>query len=320
MNRQTTPPAMRGLVLDADAPIGVRMREDLPLPSPKRGEVRVRVAYASVTGHEFDLARSVLVRLARFLRRAPGEVQTGLEFAGIVDTDGTVFTRGERVFGYVDMLAGSKPHGEYLTIPQAYLARAPRGLPLEQAAALPMSAQTALVALREVAQVQPGHRVLVLGASGGVGVMAVQIAAILQARVTAVASARHHARLSELGAAHTEDYRDTPLSRMTGQFEVVVDFSSRAYLSQVRHLLTRDGVFIPADPLRNIVDVVRSRRAKWLMVDRGDGPKLQEIAAWVEQGRLRPMIDDVFELADWRAAVARGHERGRLGRTMLHLG
>ncbi|MEM7156321.1 MAG: NAD(P)-dependent alcohol dehydrogenase [Myxococcota bacterium] len=320
MTRPSTPSTMRGLVLDPSAEIGVRLREDLTLPTPKKGEIRVQVAYSSVNGHEFELARNPLVRLTRRLRRAPGEVQTGLEFAGVVDADGASFSRGERVFGYVDMIAGWKPHGEFLAIPEAYVARAPEGVPLARAAALPMSAQTALVALREVAGVQPGQHTLILGASGGVGVMAVQIARILGAEVTAVASAKVHERLADLGATQTVDYRQTPLEHMTGSFDAILDFSRTAYLSHVRHLLADGGMFIPADPLRNIVDVTLSRRAKWLMVDRGDRALLEEIARWVEQGRLEPIVDEVFEFARWPAAVTRSHERGRLGRTMLHFG
>jgi len=147
--------------------------------------------------------------------------------------------------------------------------------------------------------------------------MAVQIARILDAEVTAVASRKHHPRLRELGASDAVDYRDAPLERMVGSFDAVLDFSSTAYLSQVRHLLADGGVFVPADPMRNLADIVLSRRAKWLMVDRGDGRLLQEVGGWVDEGRLHPMLDEVFELQDWDRAVARGHERGRLGRTVL---
>lgn len=320
MTRELEPETMHGLVLDTHAETGVCLRGGLPLPAPKAGEILVRVDAASVTGHEFALARNPLVRLTRALRCAPGQVTTGLEFAGIVERDGQRFAAGDRVFGYVDMIAGGKPHAQYVAIPEDYVARAPQGVPLEQAAALPMSAQTALVALREVAAIGPGHRVLILGASGGVGVMAIQIARILGAEVTAVASAKHHVRLRQLGASRTVDYRASSLEDMEGAFEAVLDFSSTAYVSDVRHLLADAGVFVPADPMRNLVDIVRSRRAKWLMVGRGDGRLLQEIASWVEQGRLSPMLDEVFELEDWARAVARGHERGRLGRTILRFG
>ena len=311
---------MRGLVLDPSESTGIRLRDDLAVPIPKAGEIRVRVAYASVNSYELDIARNPLVRLIQFVRRAPGEVRTGLEFSGTADTDGLEFAAGDPVFGYVEMIGGWKPHGEYLAIPERYVAHAPKGMPLDRAAALPMSAQTALVALQQVARVQPGQRVLVLGASGGVGVMVVQIARILGAEVTAVAGKRHHARLSELGATHTSDYRGTPLDRMTGSFDAILDFSRTAYLSEVRHLLADGGVFIPADPVRNIRDVTLSRRAKYLMVDRGDSALLRQIARWAEEGKIESMVDEVFELDDWPVAVKRSRERGRLGRTMLQLG
>lgn len=310
---------MRGLALDLDAHTHVRMRDDLTFPSPKAGEVRVRVTHSTINGHEFALARDPLLRVLAWLRRAPGEVRTGLEFAGIVDTDGLEFKAGDAVMGYVDMIAGWRPHAEYVAIPEAYLAPAPAGMPLAQASTLPMSGLTALVALREVARVQPGQRVLIVGASGGVGVMAVQIARILGAEVTALASSRHHASLAKLGAARCVDYRETPISALQGSFDAILDFSSTLRLAELTHLLTPEAVFIPADPIRNLGDVLRSRRARWLMVDKGDGPRLRELGAWVEAGELVSVVSETFAFGDWEQAVARSHERGRLGRTVLEL-
>ena len=308
---------MRGLALDPHTDKLVRLRDDLALPSTKPGEILVRVTHATVNGHEFELANSRFGRFLAWISRAPGEVRTGLEFAGIVDSEGDSFRKGDAVMGYVDMLAGWHPHADYVAIPEAYVASVPRGMPLAQAAALPMSALTALVALRDVACIQPGQRVLVLGASGGVGVMAVQIARIFGAEVTAIASAPHHERLASLGAQRTIDYSETPIAQISGRFDAILEFSNTLALSQVEHLLTPTGVFVPADPIKNLGDVLWSRHAKWLMVDKGDGPRLREIAAWVEEGRLEAVISETFELEQWERAVARSHERGRIGRTVL---
>lgn len=310
-------PTMRGLVPDPANRSTVLLRQDLAVPEPGPGEIRVRVTHSTVNGHEFELAHHPMVRLIGWLRGMPGEVRTGLEFAGIVDTDGELFDRGETVMGYVDLGSGGRPHADYVVIPEAYVAPTPHGMPLAKASALPMSALTAFVALRRVARVRAGDEVLILGASGGVGVMAVQIASLLGASVTAVASASHHEALHSLGAVHTVDYRQTSLAEMKGSFHAILDFSDQNDLSGVRHLLSARGVFVPADPLKRFGDIALSKRAKWLMVDRGDGPLLQRIARWVEAGRLDAIVDDVFTIDDWSAAVARSHERGRLGRTVL---
>ncbi|MEM6930098.1 MAG: NAD(P)-dependent alcohol dehydrogenase [Myxococcota bacterium] len=312
-----TASTMRGLVLDPRAPHSVRLRDDLPVPDPRPGEIRVRVTHSTVNGHELELALNPLVRGLGWLRGARGEVRTGLEFSGVVDIGGELFDEGESVMGYVEITAGARPHADYVVIPEIYVAPAPRGMPLAEAAALPMSALTALVAITRVARVRPGHEVLILGASGGVGVMAVQIARIVGASVTAVASSPHHDALHDLGATRTIDYRNTPVGELTGRYDAVLDFTSRTDLREVRHLLSANGVFVPADPFRNLGDVLGSRRAKWLMVDRGDGLRLQRIARWVEADRLGAVVSEVFEMSDWEAAVARSHERGRLGRTVL---
>jgi len=314
MNESTK---MRGLVLDQAAPLGVHMREDLDIPQPGPGQVRVRISHTSVNGHEFELAQNRFVRLTQLFTSAPGEVRTGLEFSGVVDTTGALFERGQLVMGYVDVIAGWKPHAEYIVIPEAYIAPAPRGIALAEAAALPMSGQTALVALRDVAEVRAGQEVLILGASGGVGVMAVQLARILGARITAVASSKHHARLARLGAHRTIDYRETPVGQMSGAFDAILDFSSTTYLKDVAHVLAPDGVFIPGDPMRNLLDIMLHKRARWLLVDKGDTALLTELGAWAEQGELEAVVNDVFTWSDWGDAVAKSHERGHIGRTIM---
>lgn len=310
-------PKMRGLALDRRAAHHVRLRSDLARPEPRGGEVVVRVSHATVNGHEFDLAANPLTRVLAWLRRAPGEVRTGLEFAGVVETDGEAFRTGESVMGYVDMIAGWRPHAEFVAIPEAYLARVPEGVSLERASTLPMSGLTALAAVRDIARVGPGHSVLLVGATGGVGVLALQIARKLGASTTVFASSQHHAALRRLGATHAVDYREVPLSALEGPFDAVLDFSATLRVSQIGHLLAPEGVFVPADPIRNLGDVLFSRRTRWLMVDRGDGPRLRELGQWVADGDVELVLDRVFALSDWEQAVERGHTRGRMGRAVL---
>ncbi len=309
--------SMSGLAFDRAAPLRVQLRHDLPRPEPREGEVLVRVTHTTINGHEFELAQHPLLRLLAALGVAPGRVRTGLEFAGVVASQGADFGLGDRVMGYVDLMRGWRAHAGWLAIPEAYLAQAPTQVSPAQAAALPMSALTALVALREVAQVQPGQRVLIVGASGGVGVLAVQIARLLGAVPTAVATAQHHARLLSLGAAEAIDYRHTPVEALRGAYAAVLDFSNTLRWRQVRHLLESDGHFVPADPYANLLDIVLRRAVRWLMVDKGDSAKLAEIAAWVDAGQLQVEVSAELPLHDWAQAVERSHERGHLGRTVL---
>ncbi|MBX2803192.1 MAG: NADP-dependent oxidoreductase [Myxococcales bacterium] len=309
--------SMRGLVFDARAPALVRLRDDLSPPSAGRGEVCVRVTHSTVNGHEFELARHPMFRVLSFLKGARGPVRTGLEFAGVVATDGETVRTGDRVMGYVDLLAGHRPHADYVTIPEPYLGPVPAGVSLAQASTLPMSGLTALAALRDVAGVEAGQHVLVIGAAGGVGVLAVQIARILGASATAMATQAHHARLQALGATRTIDHRRTPIADLEGSFDAILDFSDTLRLRDVGHLLTRQGTFVPADPVANLPSIVTSSRVGYLMVDRGDASRLAELAAWVEAGRLQPVVDQSFPLDHWQQAVSHSHTRGRMGRTVL---
>ncbi len=311
------PATMCGLAFRPKTDLLVQLEDGLPLPHVKKGEVLVRVTHSTVNSHEFELAQLALMRTVMFLSGARGPVKTGLEFAGVVASDGAAFREGDAVMGYINMYSGARPHAEYVSIPEAYLSRVPASVSPAEASTLPMSGLTALTALRDVAKVKPGQDVLVLGATGGVGVLTVQIAKHLGATVTAVASQAHHDRLRQLGASHTVDYRQTPITDMKGPFHAILDFSNTRSLKDVRHLLTSDGVFVPADPVRNALDILLSRHAAYLMVDRGSTEGLEELAGWVDEGILSTVTDQVFPLDQWRDAVARSHQRGRLGRTVL---
>jgi len=313
----SVPTTMRGLVPDATQPHLVRLSDHLALPVPKKGEVLVRVTDTTVNGHEFELARKGSVRLMAWLYGARGEVRSGLEFSGVVASNGETFRQGDRVMGYVEMIAGYKPHADYVAIPEAYIARVPNTVSMAEASTLPMSGLTALVAVRDVAAVKDGQSVLIAGASGGVGVLAVQLAKRAGARVTAVASSTHEAALRARGADDVIDYRETPIAEIPGPFDAVFDFSDTLTFKQVKPLLAPHGAYVAADPLRNLTDILLHKQAKYLMVDRGRTGGLDEIAQLVDRGELSPVVDRMFSATAWQDAVAYAHTRGRFGRTVL---
>lgn len=307
---------MKGIVFHNKQP---KLRDDLPIPSPKTGEVLVRVSHSTVNGHEIEVASSAGLRLLGKLMGARGEVRTGLEFAGTVKSEGARFTVGDRVIGYVDMTRGWKPHAEFVAINEGYIAHRPEELSPQMASAIPMSGQTALVALRDIGEIQGEDRVLVLGAAGGVGVMAVQIASTLGAHVTAVAQQKHHPLLLELGADITVDSRELNLSDLSGEYKLVLDLTTTYRFRHVRHLLGDRGCFVPANPLSSLWDILFRRQARYLWVDRGDTAKLDTLAAWAVSDKLDPVIDQVYPLHEADAAFSRGMARGKAGRVVLAL-
>ena len=291
-----------------------------PIRGP--GEVKVQVHYASLNPTDADIARGDL-DLFLWLYRARSPVKTGLEFSGTVTEGSARFAVGTKVFGYTHLMKCPKTHRDVLSIPEDYIAEMPEGMSFAQAAAFPLGAQTSLVALRDVACLGPGQSVLILGASGGLGVYAIQIARAMQVSVTGVAGPDGLKIMQDLGADEVIDYRKTPLAKISGSFDAVLDLSTHYTFSETRHLLKRNGTFVPADPMKNLWtfagNPLRSQKAGYLLVDRGDRAVLTELARQVSDGSLKVGPYTEFDFEDFEAAFASLNEPGRIGRTVLRL-
>ncbi len=291
-------------------------------PIRRSGEVKVQVHYASLNPTDADIARGDL-DLFLWLYRSRSLVRTGLEFSGTVMEGTARFAKGAKVFGYTHLMKGPKTHQDIISIPEDYIASIPEGMNFAQAAAFPLGAQTSLVALRDVAGLTKEKSVLILGASGGLGVYAIQIAKALQLSVTAVAGPSGQKIMTDLGADQVIDYRQTPLEKIEGTFDAVLDLSARYRFNEIRHLLTTNGVFVPADPMKNLSttagNVFRHKKAGFLMVEHGNHSLLTELAGWITDGSLKIGPYAEFDFDDFEAAFTSLGEPGRIGRTVLRL-
>ncbi len=310
---------MKGLVVRDGRYI---LNEGLELPVVKMGHALVRVVYASVNPTDLDIMKGKYDLWLKLLRyRHP--VKTGLEFSGVVEAGSDRFKKGDRVFGYVDFMNGPKSHQEYLLVNEDYMAHMPSNLSFEQAAAIPLGALTSLVALETKGDISRNSEVLINGASGGLGVYAVQIAKIFGARVTAVAGPGQEAFLSDLGADHVIDYQQTDIKTLKEEFDLIFDLTTKVRFKSIKHLLSKNGRFIPADPMKNAVDflnnAVGSKQTKYLFVQYGNYEKLTRVAGWVEEGRLTPQIDSEFSFSEFNTAFERVSEKGRKGRIVLRI-
>jgi NADPH:quinone reductase-like Zn-dependent oxidoreductase len=308
---------MKGLVVEDRQ---ICLKEGLELPMPRKKEVLVKVHCSSVT--PFDVAMvegkyDLYFKLYGF--RSP--IKTGLEFSGVVEQSGEVFKEGEKVFGYVDLMRGLKAHGEYIAIREDYMARAPSSLSFEEAASLPLGALTSYIALSELGEVAEGHRLLIIGAAGGLGVYAVQLGRLFGAHVTAVAGPGQSDFLHAMGAEAIFNYTQTDLKELRDTFDLILDLTAHYRFSTLKPFLNPKGRFIPADPLKSSMDFALSlfsaKKAMYMMVDKGDYEKLTRIADWVQNRKLIPVVDTTFALSDYRKAFERAQEKGRQGRVVL---
>jgi NADPH:quinone reductase-like Zn-dependent oxidoreductase len=268
-------PGMKAIAQHCYGPPQVLRYEDVPKPSPQQHEVLVRVRAASVNPLDWHYVRGTpyLVRLDAGVGR-PENTRFGVDFAGTVESVGPGVNRfrvGDDVFG------GRKgAFAQYLIVrDDRALVLKPANLSFEQAAALPIAATTALQALRDKGRVQSGQKVLINGASGGVGTFAVQIARAYGADVTGICSTRNVDMVRKLGAQHVIDYTREDVTRGTEHFDLIIDTVGNHGLLDYRRILNPHGTF---------VIVGGSDTGNWL------GPLLRPLHALM----LRPFVSQTF--------------------------
>lgn len=301
-------PMMRAALFTEYGPPEVLKVVDVPRPHHGPAEVLVRVEAASVNGG--DLAkREGKLRLASG-RRFPKSI--GIDFVGVVVELGdgaTGLTVGDRVWGTVAEGSATGSAAEYVAVPAGRVSAAPSGLGPTEAVTLLAGGTTALTALRDTARLRHGERVLVRGGAGGVGSVAVQVAKMLGAHVTALASESSTDFVRGLGADQVIDYRTDP--RELEPYDVIFD-TRGSQLRQFRSRLTRKGrmVTITVDfdrPLRSLAYVAASamhgtRRVR-VLLGNPDRTLLDEVARAAEAGLLRPVVVDTLPLTD----ISRAH-------------
>ena len=309
---------MKGLVVDSNKKFV--LKDDLIRPVPEQDEILIKVHSASV--NPFD-AESAQGRFDAYFTEyeVDKEVQSGLEFSGVVESDGKRFKRGDQVFGYVNMITGWKSHAEFIAINEDFLALMPANLSFPEAAALPLGALTTLVALQDLGHLESGMKLLINGAAGGLGIQGIQIAKLLGAHVTAIAGSSQAEYLQSHGADEVYDYNQMSINELAGinvkDFDVILDLTNKQKLEDMKQLLTPKGVFIPAEPNEENGGESEDPQVAYLMVMQGDYEKLTKIANWVSEGKLKPVVDKAFNFSDYLAALSRLEERGRRGRIVM---
>jgi NADPH:quinone reductase-like Zn-dependent oxidoreductase len=330
----TTQPEARSVVTTMQAVVQDEYRdtadvlrlEQVARPEPGPGEVLVRVAAAGVDRGVWHLmaGKPYAARLA-FGLRAPKNRVRGSEFAGRVEAigDGVTAVRpGDRVYGI-----GAGSFAQYVLAPEGKVAPAPAGLSDIQAAAVPVSASTALQAVRDHGRVTDGQQVLVIGASGGVGSFAVQIAKAFGAEVTGVARTDKLDLVRSLGADQVVDHTTDDVTASDRRYDVVLDIGGNTPVRRLRRVLTPRGtlVIVGGEGKGRWLGMGRQLRAAALspfvgqrlgfFVNRGNAADLVVLAGLIESGQVTPAVDRTFPLAEAAAAVSymsEGRARGKV--------
>jgi NADPH:quinone reductase-like Zn-dependent oxidoreductase len=299
-------------------PPSVLTLQDVGLPAVGDDDVLVRVRAAAVNAGDLHFMRGMpyVFRAMAGLTR-PKDNGLGNDFAGEVEAVGanvTALQPGDEVFGY-----GKGALAEYVSVPHtAAVLNKPGNLTFEQAAAVPTAAFTALMGLRDKGRVQPGQRVLINGAAGGVGTFAVQIAKALGATVTAVCSTRNVDLVRSLGADDVVDYRRTDFAYAGRRYDVVFDLVANRSLRDLRRALTPTGTLVlsgggvseggslvgPMGVTIRAMLASRFIRQRVVRLDvPADGANLAALRAFVEAGSVRPVIDRTFPLSEAAEAI-----------------
>ncbi len=288
-----------------------------PRPCPGATQLLVRVAASSVNPVDWKLHDGGY----RYLTPIRFPSVPGFDVAGEVVEVGervTRFAAGDRVYAMLDTRPGGAS-AEYALVGEAAAARAPATLSMREAAAIPLAGLTALQCLRDLGHIAHGHHVLIIGAAGGVGHFAVQIAKAYGATVTAVCSSRHVKLVQSIGADEVIDYtRQAGVG--VGPYDVVLDLIVRAPLRDFLRRLTPDGVYVASLPsptrlAANLLLPLFSRRRVRIARVQPRGSDLDALRVLCEGNKLRPAIDRVFSLQELPAAHAysqQGHTAGKI--------
>ncbi|MEU5903204.1 NAD(P)-dependent alcohol dehydrogenase [Micromonospora sp. NPDC047467] len=311
---------MKAIVQDRYGPPETLQLADVDMPVPADDEVLVRVEAAALNAYDWHIMRGEprMARLAMGGSRPRARIR-GRDFAGRVEAVGADVGQvrpGDAVFG--DLGDANGAFAEYVCVPANLVAPTPANLTPQQAAALPLAGVTALMGLCDVAQVQPGHRVLVNGASGGVGTLAVQLAKALGATVTGVCSTRNVDLVRALGADHIVDYTRDDFTHDARRHDVVFDLVGNRSLTALRRALTPTGTLVLSGggvyhgrslvgPVwllargRLLAPFVRQRIVT--LTAAPSRQHLESLRAHAEAGRLTPIVDRTYPLHEVPDAI-----------------
>lgn len=318
-------------IVYCDYGVGNLKLEDVEKPTPTDDQLLVRVRAASVNPLDWHFIEGTpyIMRAMGVGLRKPKDVRLGVDFSGVVEAVGknvTQFKPGDEVFG-----GRGGAFAEYVCVrADRGVALKPANLTFEQAASINIAGITALQGLRDKGKVQAGQKVLINGASGGVGTFAVQIAKSLGAEVTGVCSTRNLELVRSLGADHVIDYTKEDFAKMGQHYDVIIDNVPNHSLSECRNILNPKGIYVmiggggPNDnrwlgPFGRLIQAMLTKpfvnQEMGMMMAQTNQKDLTFLADLMQSGKLKPIIDRSYKLNQISEAIRyleEGHARGKV--------
>ncbi len=318
---------MKAVVYTEYGPPEVLQLKEVDKPTPKEDEVLIKIHAAAITAGDVIVLKGepFVTRFVTGLQK-PKNTIPGKEMAGRVEAVGeniTQFQPGDEVFGDLSV-ASWGAFAEYVAVPENAIALKPANLTFEQAAAVPESAVVALQALRDKGKIQPGNKVLINGASGGVGSYAVQIAKSFGAEVTAVCSTRNLDMMRSIGADYVIDYTVEDFTQNGQQYDLILAANGYHPISDYRRALSPEGIYVAtggtmaqslqATMIGPFISMTGSKTMGGMMVkpNQDDLVFMKEL---LEAGKVVPVIDRCYPLSDIAEAfhyIGEGHAKGKV--------
>src|SRR5918998_204488 len=302
------PNRMKAIIQEEFGSADVLQLREVLKPSPRDGEVLVRVCAASPNPWDWHFMRGLpyISRLAGAGLRKPKNPILGSDVAGQVEAVGagvSQFHVGDEVVGFV----GAGAFAQYVSVPEEFLGPKPANLTSEQAATIPLPGLTALQGLRDAGQIRAGHHVLIIGASGGVGTLAVQLAKYFGAHVTGVCSTRNLALVQSLGADHVIDYTRNDVTRLGVTYDLMLQLAGTTSPVALRRILTPSGRLVLSSgdsagrlvgPMNRMVGAVilsafTSQNLQPLTTKRSPSD-LAHLRDLIESGTLTPVLEATY--------------------------
>jgi NADPH:quinone reductase-like Zn-dependent oxidoreductase len=319
---------MKAIVYSAFGAPDVLRLADIEKPTPNERQVLVKVRAASVNPLDWHFVRGE-PRMLRMMGRPKSRIPGG-DAAGVIEAVGAKVTKlrpGDEVFGTCN-----GTFAEYACLREDRCVRKPAGLPFEQAAAIPVAACTALQALRDKGRLRSGQSVLVVGAAGGVGTFAVQIAKALGGVVTGVCSTRNLDLVRSIGAAHVIDYTKEDLTRSERRYDLILQIAGNRKVPELKQLLAADGTIVvigggtgrddPSGMLEVLGLLINgnllsrfARQRVCMLLAHISTDDLSFVADLITAGKVKPVIDRTYPLAqapDGLRDIEAGHARGKV--------